>query len=264
MFDQILRGAVCFCSVSPNIRSGLQIIFGFIFLHKQQFSIKIAFTIWVRAGRGRLAVTGCWDRLLKQMAPLPCADCFNKSVRAGRGAGRGRTSMTGRWDEIWNKWHGFLAPIVSKVSQSGPWGRVMDGRPWQDVGMDFWNKWHGFLTPIISEVRQSRQWGLRDGRPWRAPGMDFWNKRQEIFTPIVSEVSQSGPWWPWRASGIDFWNKRHGFLLPIVSEVRQKSRPWGRAVDRRSWRAAGMNFSELLVSLFHFNQISVSQSFFSN
>ena len=31
------------CSASPNIRSGLQIIFGLIFLQKQQFSIKIGF-----------------------------------------------------------------------------------------------------------------------------------------------------------------------------------------------------------------------------
>ena len=100
--------------------------------------------------------------------------------------------------------------------------------------------------------------------------MDFWNKRHEFLTPIVSEVRQSGPWGramdgrPWRAAGMDFWNKRHGFLTPIVSEVRQQSGPWGRAMDSRSWRAAGMNFSELLVSLFHFNQISVSQSFLSN
>ena len=59
------------CSASPNIRSGLQIIFGLILLEKQQFSIKIAFTICesehaVRAGRGRTALTGCCDGLSKK------------------------------------------------------------------------------------------------------------------------------------------------------------------------------------------------------
>ena len=54
----------------------------------------------MRAGRGRLAVTGCWDGLLKQMARLPCADCFKSQSERAVGAGRGRPVMTGRWDKF--------------------------------------------------------------------------------------------------------------------------------------------------------------------
>ena len=46
----------------------------------------------MRAGRGRLAVTGCWDGLLKQMARLPCADCLKNQSERAVGADRGRTS----------------------------------------------------------------------------------------------------------------------------------------------------------------------------
>ena len=69
---------------------------------------------------------------------------FQKSVRAGRGgrAVDGRPWRTAGTD-FWNKWHGFLTPIVSKVCQSGPWW------PWRDAGIDFWNKRHGFLLPIV-------------------------------------------------------------------------------------------------------------------
>ena len=70
-----------------------------------------------------------------------------------------------------------------------------DGRPWRAAGMDFWNKRHGFLAPIVAEVRQSGPWEPAvDGRPWRAAGTDFWNKRHGFLSPIVSEVRQSGPW----------------------------------------------------------------------
>ena len=55
---------------------------------------------------------------------------FQKSVIAGRESGpwtAGRDGLLG-WTFETNG-HGFLAPIVSKVSQSGPWGRAVDGRP---------------------------------------------------------------------------------------------------------------------------------------
>ena len=60
---------------------------------------------------------------------------FQKSVRAGRG----RTAVTGCWDE--NKWHGFLATIVSKVFQSGPWY----SRLWTSPDLN--------LTPLAAFLR---------------------------------------------------------------------------------------------------------------
>ena len=193
---------------------------------------------------------------------------FQKFVRAGRD---GRPWRAAGMD-FWNKRHGFLAPIVAEVRQSGPWEPAVDGQPWRAAGTDFWNKRHGFLSPIVAEVRQSGPWTAgRDGppertfetngmdswrrllqksvragrgsRPWTAgrdgpPGIDFWNKRHGFLAPIVAEVRQSGPWTAGRDGppGIDFWNKRHGFLAPIVSKVCQIG-PWWRAVDGWPWRA---------------------------
>ena len=35
--------------------------------------------------------------------------------------------------------------------------RTVDGRSWRAAGMDFWNKWHGFLALIVSKrVRAGR------------------------------------------------------------------------------------------------------------
>ena len=102
----------------------------------------------VRAGRGRPAVTGRRNGLLKQTARIPGADCCRSSServvdgRPWRAAGR----------DFWNKRHGFLAPIVAEVRQSGPWEPAVDGRPWREAGVYFWNKRHGFLTPIVAKV----------------------------------------------------------------------------------------------------------------
>ena len=54
----------------------------------------------VGAGRGRTSVTGRWDELLKQMARIPCTDCFKSQSERAVGASRGRMSVTGRWDEL--------------------------------------------------------------------------------------------------------------------------------------------------------------------
>ena len=253
---------------------------------------------FVRAGRGRPAVTGRREGLFKQTARIPGADCCKSPSERAVGAGRGRPAVTGRQDgllkqtaripgadccrssseravdgrpwraagrDFWNKRHGFLAPIVAEVRQSGPWEQAVDGRPWRAARTDFWNKRHGFLALIVAEVRQSGPWTTgRDGPPertfetngtdsWRRllqkfvragrgrPAVtgrrrDFWNKRHGFLAPIVAEVRQSGPWEPavdgrpWRAAGMYFWNKRHRFLAPIVSEFRQ-SGPWTACRD---------------------------------
>ena len=106
-----------------------------------------------RAGRGRLAVTGHRDGLLKQTARIPGADCCRSSSE-----------------------------------------RAVDGWPWRAAGMDFWNKRHGFLAPIVAEVRQSGPWEQAvEGRPWRTAEMNFWNKRHGFLALIVSKVCQIGP-----------------------------------------------------------------------
>ena len=40
-------------------------------------------------------------------------------------AGRGRIAVTGCWDEFLKQ----MAPIVSEVCQSGPWGQAVDSQP---------------------------------------------------------------------------------------------------------------------------------------
>ena len=49
-----------------------------------------------RPNRGRPAVTGRRDGLLKQTAQIPGADCCRSSSERAVGAGRGRTAVTGR------------------------------------------------------------------------------------------------------------------------------------------------------------------------
>ena len=118
---------------------------------------------FVRAGRGRPAVTGRRDWLLKQTARIPGADCCRSSSE-----------------------------------------RAVDGRPWRAAGIDFWNKRHGFLAPIVAEVRQSGPWQPAvDGRPWRAAG--DWLLKQTARIPVAdccrssSERAVDGR--PWRAAG---------------------------------------------------------------
>ena len=223
---------------------------------------------FVRAGRGRPAVTGRREGLLKQTARIPGADCCRSSSeravddRPWRAAG----------GDFWNKRHGFLAPIVAEVRQSGPWEPAVDGRPWRAAGMYFWNKRHRFLAPIVSEFRQSGPWtACRDGPlgcTFETNGTDSWRRlfqnsvRAGRGRPVVTgcwdgllkqmarlpcaDCFKSQPdrvvdGRSWRAAGMDFWNKRRGFFTPIVAKVHQ-SGPWGLAVDGWPWRAAGMDF----------------------
>ena len=99
---------------------------------------------FVRAGRGRLAVTGRRDGLLKQTARIPGADCCRSSSE-----------------------------------------RAVDGWPWRAALMDFWNKRHGFLAPIVAEVRQSGPWTAgRDGPPgwtFETNGTDSWRRLLQKF-----------------------------------------------------------------------------------
>ena len=84
----------------------------------------------VRAGRGRPAVTGRRNRLLKQTARIPGADCcrswrrlLQKFVRAGRG----RPAVTGHREGL----------------QSGPWTAGRDGPPggtFETNGTDSWRR----------------------------------------------------------------------------------------------------------------------------
>ena len=172
--------------------------------------------------------------------------------------------------EFWNKRHEFLTPIVSEVCQSGPWGRAVDGRPWRAAGMYFWNKRHGFLAPIVSKVSHSKPWtDVRDGPlGWTfetngtASFCRLFQKSERAVGAGRGLTSVTGRW-----VGLLKQTARipHADCFRSPSAERAVgSAPRGRAMDSRSWRAAGMNFSELLVSLFHFNQISVSQSFVSN
>ena len=80
--------------------------------------VSYQFGVW--AGTFETNGTDSWRRLLQ------------KFVRAGRGSRPwtdGRDGPSGM--DFWNKRHGFLAPIVSKVCQIWPWGRAVDGWPWR-------------------------------------------------------------------------------------------------------------------------------------
>ena len=123
----------------------------------------------VGAGRGRLAVTGCWGELLKQTARIPYAECFRSPSERAVRAGRGRTSVTSRWDGLLKQTARIpFADCFRSQSERA----AVDGWPWRAAGMDFWNKRHGFLSPIVSKVSQSGPWGRAvDGLPWRAARM---------------------------------------------------------------------------------------------
>ena len=218
----------------------------------------------VGSGRGRTAVTGRWDGHLKQMARLPCADCFKSQPER---AVDGRSWRAAGMD-FWNKRRGFLTPIVAKVHQSGPWGRAVDGWPWRAAGMDFWNKRHGFLVPIVAEVRQSGPWTAgRDGPPgwtFETNGTDSWRRLLQKFVRAgrgrlavtgrrdgllkqtaripgadccrsSSERAVDG--WPWRGR-LDGLLKQTA-RIPGADCCRSSSE---RAVDGWPWRAAGMDF----------------------
>ena len=217
---------------------------------------------FVRAGRGRPAVTGRRDWLLKQTARIPGADCCRspseRAVGAGRGrpavtgrrgltfetngtdscrrllqkfvrAGRGRPAVTGRWDGLLKQTARIPGADCCRSSSE----RAVDGRPWRAAGIDFWNKRHAFLAPIVAEVRQSGPWTAgRDGPPgltFETNGTDSWRR---LLQKSVRAGRGSRPWTAGRDGppGIDFWNKRHGFLSPIVAEVRQ-SGPWTAGRD---------------------------------
>ena len=165
----------------------------------------------VRAGRGRPVVTGRWDGLLKQMARLPCADCFKSQPeravddRSWRAAGM----------DFWNKWYGFLVPIVSKVSQSGPWTAGRDG----PLG---WT----FETNGADSLRRLLQKSTRAGRgvgPWTAgrdgpPGWTFETNGTYSWRRLLQKFVRAGrgsrPWtdgrdgllrWTFETNGTDSW-----------------------------------------------------------
>ena len=92
------------------------------------------------SGPWRTSVTGRRDGLLKQTAQIPGADCCRSSSEWAVGADRGVRPWRAAEMNFWNKRHRFLAPIVSKVYQIGPWEQAVDGRPWRAVDSFFSNK----------------------------------------------------------------------------------------------------------------------------
>ena len=115
---------------------------------------------FVRAGRGRPAVTGRREGLLKQTARIPGADCCRSPSERAVGAGRGRPAVTGRRNGLLKQTARIPGADCCRSSSE----RAVDGRPWRAAGRDFWNKRHGFLAPIVAEVRQSGPWTAgRDG-----------------------------------------------------------------------------------------------------
>ena len=80
---------------------------------------------------------------------------FQKSVRVGRGGGPWTDSRDGLLGWTFEPNGAFS---LRRLFQ-------MDGRSWRASGTDFWNKWHGVIAPIVSKVCP---WGrFEDGRPWR-------------------------------------------------------------------------------------------------
>ena len=216
---------------------------------------------FVRAGRGRPAVTGRREGLLKQTARIPGADCCRSPSERAVGAGRGRPAVTGRRDGLLKQTARIPGADCCRSSSE----RAVDDRPWRAAGTDFWNKRHGFLAPIVADVRQSGPWTTgRDGPPEgllkqtaRIPGADCCRSPSERAVGAGrGRTSVTGRWdvllkqtaqipcadcfripseravdgLSWRAAGVYFWNKRHRFLAPIVSEFRQ-SGPWTACRD---------------------------------
>ena len=56
--------------------------------------------------------------------------------------------------------------------------RAVDGQPWRAAGMNFWNKWHGFLATIVSKVFQSGPWYSRLWTSWQ---QHSWNTVLRFF-----------------------------------------------------------------------------------
>ena len=232
----------------------------------------------VRAGRGGGPWTAGRDGPPERTFETNGTDSWRRLLQKFVRAGRGQPAVTGPplGRDFWNKRHGFLAPIVAEVRQSGPWGRAVDGRPWRAAGTDFWNKRHGFLAPIVAEVRQSGPWTAgRDGPPGgtfeqtaRIPGADCCRSPSERAvgagrgrTAVTGRrnglLKQTA-----RIPGADccrssseravvagrgrpaVTGRRDGLLkqtaqIPGADCCRSPSE---RAVDGRPWRAAGKDF----------------------
>ena len=141
-------------------------------------SLRRLFQNSVRAGRGRPVVTGRWGVLLKQTAQIPGADCFRiPSERAVDGLSWRAAGM-----DFWNKWHGFLMPIVSKVSQIGSWTAGRDG----PLGWTFETNGADSLRPLLQKsIRAGRGVGpWPDGPPgwtFETNGTDSWRRLLQKF-----------------------------------------------------------------------------------
>ena len=144
-----------------------------------------------QSGPWRTSVTGRWDGLLKQTARIPHADCCKSPPGRAVGSGRGRPAVTGRRDGLLKQTARLPGADCCRSSSE----RAVDGRPWRAAGTDFWNKRHGFLAPIVAEVRQSGPWTAgRDGPPggtFETNGTDSWRR---LLQKSVRAGRGSRPW----------------------------------------------------------------------
>ena len=242
----------------------------------------------VGAGRGRTVVTGRWDDLLKQTARLPHR-LFQKSVRAGRGGGPWTDGRDGPLGWTFETNGTASSPIVSKVSQSGPWGRVVDGRSWRAAGMNFWNKRHGFLADCFKS-QSERAVGAGRGRTsvtgrWDGLLKQMARLPRRLFQKSVRAGRGGGPWTDVRDGPLGWTFETNG--TASLRRLFQKSiragrggGPWTDVRDGPLGRTFETNGTASLRRLFqksvragrdaldgtdsYYRLFSVSQSFFSN
>ena len=161
------------------------------------------FQKFVRAGRDgrpwRAAGMDFWNKRHGFLTPIVSEVCqsgpWGGPWMAGRDGLLGWTFETNGTDSS--------RRLFQKSVRAGRGGQAVDGRPWRAAGMNFWNKWHGFLAPIVSEVCQSEPWGQAvDGQPWRAAGNDFetngTDSWRRLFQKSFRAGHGSGPWTSWQ------------------------------------------------------------------
>ena len=114
---------------------------------------------WERAVDGRpwrAAGTDFWNKRHGFLSPIVAEVRQSGPWTAGRDGPPERTFETNGTDS----WRRLLQKSVRAGRGSRPWTAGRDGPP----GIDFWNKRHGFLAPIVSKVCQIGPWGAGRGR----------------------------------------------------------------------------------------------------
>ena len=122
--------------------------------------------------------------------------------------------------DFWNKWHGFLMPIVSKVSQIGSWTAGRDG----PLAWTFETNGADSLRPLLQKsIRAGRGVGPwtagRDGPPgWtlETNGTDSWRRLLQKF---VRAGRGSGPWTTGRDGLLRWTFETNGTDSPVYAYV---------------------------------------------